>query len=208
MYCHFTTQHRPVAATLLAVSMLVAVGMFAQTAASQASGPSPSPTPTGVPTSGANCLPGPGQTPVVPCSGGGTVSYGAGWNLVGGPDGSVISDADGPLYTLAPGDHSYETVSPATPLTPGQGYWAYFSNPVTEYFPRGNPRPTPVSFAASAGQFIMIGDPYPTDVTVSGADLVYTYDPQHGYQLTTTLHAGQGALAVSAAGGTITISPP
>jgi hypothetical protein len=55
---------------------------------------------------------------------------------------------------------------------------------------------------------VMIGNPYPTTATVHGADVVYTYSPGSGYSATTSLTAGQGAWAYSAAGGEVTITTP
>lgn len=185
--------------------VLGAAAWLGGTSTSHASGPSPTPTVTAAGDS-SHCLPGPGHAPVVPCTGGGTVPYAAGWNLISAPQGTVISDAAEPLYTFQAGDSDYETVPSGTPLQAGVGYWARFSQPTTEYYLSGNPRPAPVTVTAPAGQFIMVGDPFPTNATVSGADRVLTYDPQLGYQSTTTLHTGQGAWVLSANGGTITIS--
>ncbi|MHB8573928.1 MAG: DUF4232 domain-containing protein [Dehalococcoidia bacterium] len=150
------------------------------------------------------------QTPG-PALGGGLIPYPAGWNLLAGFPGlggaqTVAAGATGPLYTFQAGDMAYEAVPNSTPLVAGRGYWAYFAAPTSVRFPRLLPVAPPLSLSLPAGQFIMIGDPFATDASVSGADSVYVYDQQHGYQATIRLQAGQGAWAFSAAGATITIA--
>jgi len=70
---------------------------------------------------GPNCLPGGGQTPVVPCLGGGTIPYPAGWTLVAGPTVTVVTGANGPLCTWRAGDTSYEVLPAGSPLQAGLG---------------------------------------------------------------------------------------
>jgi hypothetical protein len=122
---------------------------------------------------GPNCLPGGGQTPVVPCLGGGTIPYPAGWNLVAGPTGTVVTGANGPLYTWRAGDTSYEVLPAGSPLQAGVGYWVNFAGPNSISFARV-PQQQPVTISVPAGSFVMIGNPYPTTATVRGADVVYT----------------------------------
>lgn len=55
-----------------------------------------------------------------------TVTYQAGWNLVAGPAGTVLTGAAGSLYTYQANDSSYEVLPVSTALTAGVGYWAYF----------------------------------------------------------------------------------
>lgn len=156
---------------------------------------------------GPNCLPGQGQTPVVPCLGGGAIPYPSGWNLVAGPSGTVVTGAAGPLYTWQAGDTAYETIAVGSPLQAGHGYWVYFATPTSITFSRVTAQQS-VTASAPAGQFVMIGNPFPATATVHGADVVYAYDPAHGYQQGITLQAGQGAWAYSASGGTVTITSP
>lgn len=148
-----------------------------------------------------------------PLQAGGVIPYPAGWNLVAGFTGAggratIVDAAGGPLYTFQAGDTAYETLPSSTPLTAGRGYWVYFSQPASIAFPQAVPPFAPVAESLPAGQFVLIGDPFPTTATVSGADVVYVYDPATGYQPATTLQAGQGAWAFSAQGATITISSP
>lgn len=168
--------------------------------------------PAATPPSIAHCLPGPGLPPVVACTGGGAIPYPAGWNLVAGYDGVYVFRADGPLYTLQAGDSDYEAVPSEsgegltwTPLKSGVGYWAYFSQPEAVPFPPGPHRLT-FSVTVPAGQFVMVGNPFPTGATVTGADVVYSYDPDQGYKQTTFISTGHGAWVYSAGGGTITLS--
>jgi len=133
-----------------------------------------------------------------------SVSYAAGWNLVAGPSGMVLTGTSGSLYALRAGDTGYETVAAATPLTAGNGYWAYFTGPETTTLPQNVSQPgaTPLP----AGQFVLVGNPSSMPVTVAGADTVLAYDPVRGYQSVSTLQPGQGAWAYSANGGMLTMS--
>jgi hypothetical protein len=93
------------------------------------------------------------------------------------------------------------------PAQAGVGYWAFFNSQTTVTL-SGNTT-LPFTVTAPAGQYIMIANPSATGtVTVSGADVVYTYDPTNAaspYSAVSTLQPGQGAWVYSAAGGTITM---
>lgn len=177
----------------------------------------PAPTPTQlcpdgtrVPTSQA-CL---GQNPTTTTSSpppaaatppGITVTYAAGWNIVAGPTGTTISGAAAPLYTLQPGDTNYETLAPSAGLKPGAGYLAYL--------PASTSATLPVVSGGSAtvqlppGQFVLIGNPGHTAATVTGADVVLVFNSaSNSYAPAATLPAGQGAWAMSNAGGQVTIT--
>jgi len=136
---------------------------------------------------------------------GGPITYQPGWNLVSGPAGTLFTQASNPLYTLtATSGGSYTTVPNTQGTASGQGYWAYFTTATTVSL--SGTSQTSATVTAPAGQYIMIGNPSSTkSVTVSGADVVYTYTATGGYVATTTLAPGQGAWAYSAAGGTLTI---
>ena len=134
-----------------------------------------------------------------------SVNYSSGWNLVSGPAGTTISGTNGSLYTLRAGDASYETVASGSPLAAGAGYWAYFNASTSMPIPAAAAQP--MTLQLPAGQFVMVGDPGGTPVTVTGADTVLTYDATNGYQPVTKLNPGQGAWAFSANGGTLSISP-
>jgi hypothetical protein len=124
----------------------------------------------------------------------GAVLYHRGWNLVAAPAGTRIQ-ASGTLFTLQPGD--------ATKT--GYGYWAYFAADATVAFTNAGAPSYTVQLPA--GQWVLIGNPSATnEVTVTGGDIVYTYDPIAGqYQTTTKLEPGQGAWVFSASGGTVTL---
>ena len=135
-----------------------------------------------------------------------SVTYSAGWSIIAGPSGTVVSTAaDTPLYTFQAGDTNYETVSANTPLAAGKGYWAYLPAAGTSTIPVTTTNSTTVSLPA--GQWVMIGNPGDTAATVSGADTVMVYDPTSGsYTPSTQLGPGQGAWALSNNGGTATIT--
>ena len=134
-----------------------------------------------------------------------TVTYAAGWNLVGAPSATTFAEAIGPLYSLNAEGTGYGIVPTVTRLPAGIGYWAYFAEPTEKTLSNGNSEP--ISGTAPAGQFIMIGNPFLIPATVHGADAVFIYDPVQGYELTSTIPVGQGAFAYSAAGATVTITP-
>jgi PKD repeat protein len=134
-----------------------------------------------------------------------TVNLPAGWNLVGGPTGAIVSNNSGPLYTFQAGDTAYQSVPSGTPLRAGFGYWAYFTSGGTITLPTTNPQV--VNASLPAGQYIMISNPGNSGATVSGADSVLTFDPSaNSYFPATSLAPGQGAWAISLAGGTVSIA--
>lgn len=130
-----------------------------------------------------------------------TVTFEPGWNLIAAATGATIPGPLGTLYTFQAGDTGYEAVQNPQP---GLGYWAFFSSATTMTIPSGSPQT--VTKTLPAGQYIMVGNPGSRPATVSGADVVYVYDPGAGYQQTTILQPGQGAWVLSNRGGTVTIS--
>ncbi|MGI8552240.1 MAG: hypothetical protein ACR2PL_15865 [Dehalococcoidia bacterium] len=149
------------------------------------------------------------------------VPYLAGWNLVSGPLGTQLVGLQGPLYTYDPDAGTYH----AAPVVPhvglvgdylegdGGGYWAYFVGSVhyaglaPEVLVRSGLPNYPTQYPVPAGRYALIGNPYRKTATVSGADAIYVYSPDQGYQLTTMLQPGQGAWAYSSAGATLLVSP-
>ncbi len=131
------------------------------------------------------------------------VSYAAGWNLISGTGYPTISGADGPLYTQRPGDTGYRSIAPTQRLAPGYGYWAYFDQPSMQYYFREAGQC--VTQVLPAGQWVLVGDPDSEPISVHGADALYTWDAVRGaYAVAFSLMPGQGALAISVAGGTLT----
>ena len=135
------------------------------------------------------------------------ITYSAGWNLVGGPAGTVFTGAAASLFTFQANDVNYETVAAATPLQANsRGFWAFFAVPSTVTLPLTTAQSVTVSLPPN--QFVMIGNPTDGAVTLKGADTVYTYNAAQGqYVNTTTLNAGQGAWVFSRGGGTLTLTP-
>lgn len=139
-------------------------------------------------------------------AGGSTVTYPAGLSLVSGPSGTDFAAAQGDLSTLQAGSRDYKSSSPAAGTTAGYGYWAQFAAPTTVQLSPGSS--TAYSTSVLAGQWVLIGDPSGTlPATVNGAAAIYIYDPASGYQPATLLQPGQGAWALSAGGGMITVAP-
>lgn len=127
-----------------------------------------------------------------------------GWNLVGGPAGTMFPTA---LYTWNAISGQYQTVSPGTPVQSGQGYWAFFSNQTSVTLNGGSS--SSITLSLAAGQWQQTADPSGTEnATVSGADLVFSYNPTTAsYNQSTTLLPGQGAWVLSFAGATVQVVP-
>jgi hypothetical protein len=145
-------------------------------------------------------------TPIVT---GPAVTYQPGWNLVGGPSGTLFSNAGDPLYTFPAGASVYTSLTNTTPIQGGAGYWAFF-NAATTLNLNGAAGPGPASVPLPVNQYVMIGNPTTHAVTMSGADVIYTYNPanpSNPYTAVTMLRPGQGGWALSANGGTLTFSP-
>jgi hypothetical protein len=130
-----------------------------------------------------------------------SITYPIGWNLVAAPTGTVMTGATPPLYTWQSGDVAYV---PSNTTTTGYGHWAYFPAPSTVSIPITSP--TVITKALQPNQYVMIGNSGTTSATVTGADVIYIYNPTSGYQTTNVLQPGQGAWALSFAGGNVTIT--
>jgi hypothetical protein len=136
--------------------------------------------------------------PAVPTMG---ITYPAGWNLIAAPTGTVITGASLPLYTWQNGDVAYAS---SNTTQPGFGYWAYF--PAQSTIVMTVTAPTTITKAVLPNVYIMIGNAGSTPATVSGADVVYIYNPTSGYQTTNVLQPGQGAWVLSLSGGNVTLT--
>jgi len=159
--------------------------------------------------------PAPRSNPVLPyqptntssnlaASGSVSVSMPTGWDLVGGPAGTVITGNTGPLYTYQGGDTAYETIPSGSTLTAGEGYWAYFGGPTTGSIPLASGQS--ITVQVPANHFVMIGNPGSGTATVTGVDSVLVYNAASGqFQAATSLAPGQGAWVWSASGGTATV---
>ncbi len=145
-------------------------------------------------------------TAVVEASGP-VVTYTQGWNLVAGPTGTQFEQAGGPLYTFQAGDTAYQVIDPASGVTSGLGYWAYFSA-LTTVTMAGNGS-TSATINVPAGQYVMVGNPSATTtVTIKGADVAQSWDPQtNAWKNVSTLAPGAGAWVYIAAGGAVILSP-
>lgn len=142
---------------------------------------------------------------------GARVTFPAGWNLTSVPDGeTVVTGADGPLYTWDQRSGTYTTIPAGTVLN-GGNYWVYFDTPTTETFPAGLAVQSLVP--VPAGQWMLIGNPRAYEpeavqsVAKNGAPTilyVYVYNPRTAsYVQTTTLQPGQAAWVYSPTGGLI-----
>lgn len=141
--------------------------------------------------------PGPGPGPSA------SVTYQAGWNLLGVPFGAVITGNVTPFYNW--NGFSYDQL-PGSALQPGLGYWTYFNTPTTVTIPSTPPQTIPVPLPPLT--WVMVGNPGSGPATVTGADQVWIYNSATGYQFTNTLPPGSGAWAQSNFGSLAVISVP
>ena len=169
------------------------------------------PLPLGVPTATPTRAPAPSATPSptpTATPGCATVTYAAGWNLAGGPDSTLLAGASGSLFTFQARDTNYESLSVFAGLSAGTGYWVFFFSPTTVTLPCVTS--TTLLVTLPANHFIMVGDPFDRPATVSGAQMVDTFNPAtNSYTSATgtvTLQPGQGAWVFSSTGGTLTIT--
>jgi PKD repeat protein len=168
-------------------------GVYTATLSAQASNGGHSSTTTSVTIQGSAPPPGPGVR----------VTYGAGWNLIGLPDGSILPSTASPtLYTWQAGATAYQS---AATTQAGKGYWAFLTGDASASL-TPTTSPSPMRITLPPGQWIMIGNPYSNAATVSGADAVFVYDPSNGYRSVSTLQPGLGAWAFSSVGGTAVIT--
>ena len=144
----------------------------------------------------------------------GSVAYEAGWNLVGGSSGTLLTGAAA-IYGLAPGATSFANLSENTALFGGEGVWAYFYNPTTITSPCvGTASLTYTEPAGSSS----VGDPYNTPAVLSasgGTVFAITFNAatnswnswteiDNGGTL--TLGVGQAAYVFTYNGGTVTFT--
>ncbi len=134
---------------------------------------------------------------------GGSVTYSAGWNLIGAPTATLLEQASGPAYVLGPSSSGYQALGLEEEIG-GRGAWVFF------------PRDTTLTLGRSAsefsrtlvpaGQYVIVGNPSATQtLAISGADHAFSYDPLTGYTAVTELAPGRGAFVFSTAGGEITL---
>lgn len=135
-----------------------------------------------------------------------SVTYPAGWNLIAGV-GAPITGTDGPLYTWQPRDQMYEAVPADAVLAAGVGYWAHFEQRTEIAAPAGG---TTGVVPLPAGQWVMVGRSPFAGPVVRGADVLFVYNTilRQYEQSTSFLSPGQGAWALSFAGGFLTFAFP
>ena len=196
------SSNTPVAAVTPAPTAAASPSTTTPTAAASASA-----TPEAMPSTTALPTPTPPAESVAAASAIPTVvGYTPGWNLVGGPGGTVFASAE-ELLAPSPDGSGYVTVDPQQPVAAGFGYWAYF--------PTSDPNPQ-VSLAPSAlqtltlsiepGVWSLVANPTQGRVTVAGADAVDTYNPVDGYEAVADLGPGQGALVFSYSNSQVTLT--
>ena len=159
--------------------------------------------------------PAPASTPTATPAAGPTVTYPAGWNLVGGPSGDALAGAALPIYTFQATDTNYESITSNVIQAP-DGYWAYFTGSTTITLPVVSG--TTQSVTLPSNHEIMVGNPFDKSATLSGSTSptwVLTFNTQANTfgswtradsGQTVQLAAGQGAFVFAAGGGTLTIT--
>jgi hypothetical protein len=133
-----------------------------------------------------------------------SISYPAGWNLISGVR---LSGSEGTVYT-ASADGSLQPLQglAVDQGTLPEGYVAYFPQPVTvPLAPRG---PLGGSIQVGAPQWLLLGNPGQTPVSVEGADAVEAFDPTtNSYIAVAVLQPGQAAWVYPGPTGLVTLVP-
>ena len=154
------------------------------------------------------------QTPGCPAASGTTLTLSA--NAGTGP--YVFVSVSGPalnatLSIVGPtgpaGTYSFSVVSsiPSASATPTPSATpAPAPAPLPTVPPSSGCTAASVSISLPANHYVMGGNAYNGSATVSGADVVYSYNATQGYSSNTTLNLGQGAWLFSRSGGTASIS--
>jgi hypothetical protein len=172
--------------------------------------------PPNVPCSPATGTPSAGAIPTTlagaatrPPANGVNVKYPAGWNIISAPGGTSVDGTSGPMYGLPAGSASYVTVPSGGFLTAGQGYWAYFGSDTTDVVPETTAGSLTMSITLPAKTWYLIGNPGTATASVQGVDGLETWNPfTEEWNSESTLRPGQGAFAISYAGGEVTITVP
>ncbi len=134
-----------------------------------------------------------------------TVTYAAGWNLIGVPDGTVLPDTSGPILAYDPVSNAYTAVPAGTPLRAGTGYWVYFDAVATVVLPVVGP--VNAEIPLPSGRYVLVGNPGQAPVALVGRGLGYIFDPVSGsYESSLYLEPGQGAWVYSSVGGTLKLA--
>jgi hypothetical protein len=113
----------------------------------------PSPTATLPP----GCTPGAALT---------TVAEQPGWNLGGGPAGTIMTGAAG-LFSLPAGASGYVSVPLTTPLSALEGVWAFYFSPTTVTLPCVTASSTTLTLTAN--QTALVSDPFDGPAILSGS---------------------------------------
>lgn len=157
-----------------------------------------------------------GQTPpddVNPCTNGEinasvvrTISVPAGWNLIGGSNGSCLQGAESPAYAIpsvrSDSGSGYVSYPATDPLYGGR--WAYFPSGGSVELKDGDH--TDVHYIVSAADSWIIAanpSPYGEAIIVQGAQEAYLYVTGTGYIRTARIPVGGSALVHVALGPTI-----
>ncbi len=130
----------------------------------------------------------------------------AGWNLISSATAvSLDVPSAGPsLYTLQPGDASYQTLN-WQQLQAGYGYWALFRENTAVHLPPSSQESYSVD--VPAGQWVMVGNPSTSgSARLTGVDQAFIYSALSGYRADTLIPVGYGAFVLSNRGGRITVS--
>jgi hypothetical protein len=144
-----------------------------------------------------------GRSEAGPHQAGQTVHYGAGWNLVAAPTGSLLDKAVPPEYAYGPTSSNYFQVQPGA-IVGGRAVWAYF--PTDTDVALGPTAATETRVQAPADHWVLLGNPSTTDTaTIYGADAVDAYSATQGYFPVTSVAPGQGVWVLRHIAGEISL---
>lgn len=147
-----------------------------------------------------------------------TLSYPAGWNMVGAPPGTNLS-AEGTLYSYGATGYVAATVTSATLCA---GYWAFFDQPLSATI---NGTPPSGQYAACTLQsgWNMVGNPFLAPANIPAGITAYHWNPSAArYDVVTSIPVGGAVWIYSGSvgtlplqqgtstpvGATLTITPP
>lgn len=137
-----------------------------------------------------------------------TVTYPAGWNMVGAPSGTVLT-ALGPLQAWTGTQYEFSSSHTAAACA---GYWSDQTAPVTVTFPATTPPATQVCPLQQGWN--LVGNPLPGTANIPSDTLAYTTTPgTTAYAQIHSLNAGTAAWIYAATAGSVTFtfqqpSPP
>jgi hypothetical protein len=130
-----------------------------------------------------------------------TASYAAGWNMVGGPPGTDLSQA-----AAVDGYSGGSYFTPATAATAlCQGYWAYFADPTSITLAAGATGPTQA--CALQRGWNLVGNPFAGAAQLPSGSTAYHWSPDAGrYDVVSAIPPGGAVWFHSSTAASLTLT--